>query len=234
MARWKLTEPHYLSVPGEEWERTAIDVRTGKTIRKKVKVPKHLDPRIEDDWNFRPPQNPMDGEIHVCWADKGLPHDIVFEGNPTPGMLPLDDEAKEISGRFDWKPTQGIDEESQRAGFYALLGDKLIAQLTDLKATVAVQPQIHGVEKLLEAMAAMMLQNQQLMAMLAGKPAPAKDELAVQAEALGETQPVYDLDEPLPDTEPTEAELAEAAVAAAAKEAASNQKAQNHVMGRRI
>jgi len=87
-------------------------LRTGKPVRKMYKVPKHLDPRLEDDWTHRPENNNMDGEIIVCWEGKGLPRDIIFEGNPTPGMLPLDDEAKEVSSHFSWTPTQGIDEDS--------------------------------------------------------------------------------------------------------------------------
>ncbi len=148
MARWKLTEPHYLSVPSERWEHTTTDSRTGKPIRKMYRVPKHLDPRLEDDWTHRPENNNMDGEIIVCWEGKGKERDIIFEGNPTPGMLPLDDEAKEVSSRFSWTPTQGIDEDSQRQSFYARLGDTLIDQMTELKVARETAPSnpglVHG------------------------------------------------------------------------------------------
>lgn len=234
MARWKLTEPHYLNVPTERWEHTTIDSRTGKPSRKMYRVPKHLDPRIEDDWNFR--INGMDGEIHVCYEGKGLPHDIVFEGDPTPGMVPLDAEAQEITSHFNWTPTQGIDEESQRAGFYAKLGDQLIDQMTELRAAHAMAaPQVQGLDKLLEAIAAMMQQNQQLLGLLAGKKVPATtdDELARQAEALGETK-VIDPEPPLEDIEPTEAEVAAAAAQQAEREAASTKRAFNRMQERRI
>jgi hypothetical protein len=180
------------------------------------KVPKHLDPRIEDDWNYR--VNGMDGEVHVSYAEGALGHDIIFEGNPTPGMLPLDAEATEISSKFDWTPTQGVDEESQRASFYAKLGDKLVNHLTDMKADAAAAPQAHGFDKFLEAIAALMAQNQELMAKLAGKVAPQEDELEKQAKALGEMKPRFE-EEPLEDVAPTEAELNEAIAAAQAKEA---------------
>ena len=225
MARWKLTEPHYLSVPSERWEHTTIDSRTGKPVRKMFRVPKHLDPRLEDDWNVR--INGMDGEIHVCYEGKDDPkypdRAIVFEGNPTPGMLPLDDEAKEISGQFSWTPTQGIDEESQRHSFYAKLGDTLINQMTELKdarETALVNP---SMDKFMETMLAMMAQNQQILAALAGKVQP----------AIHPDQ-VIDVEEPLPEVEPTEAELHEAALEAYAKEALAQKSALNRMTSRRI
>jgi hypothetical protein len=230
MARWKLTEPHYLSVPSERWEHTTTDSRTGKPIRKMFRVPKHLDPRLEDDWNVR--INGMDGEIHVCHEGKDDPkypdRAIVFEGNPTPGMVPLDDEAKEISGKFDWTPTQGIDEESQRHSFYAKLGDTLIDQMTELKvARETVNP---GMDKFMETMLAMMAQNQQILGMLANN---AAHPLVVASPELHPEQ-VIDEEEPLPEVEPTVAELHEAALEAYAKEAASQGKAQNRMTSRRI
>ena len=225
MARWKLTEPHYLNVPSSRWEHTAVDSRTGKPTRKMYKVPMHLDPRVADDWNFKYPNNEMDGEIRVCWEGKGMPDDIVFEGDPTPGMLPIDDEAKAITAKFNWTPTQGIDEESQRSGFFARLGDEMINQLTDLRAAAVQQQQAHGVDKVLEAMAAMMEQNRQLMQLLMGK---------VTAAPAAEPEPIIAEEEPLEDLEPTEEELAASARAAAEKEAASVAKAKAHVSGRRL
>jgi len=224
MARWKLTEPHYLNVPSSRWEQTAIDGRTGKPARKMFKVPMHLDPRTADDWNFKYPNNEMDGEVHVCWEGKGLSHDIVFEGNPTPGMLPLDKEAEIETAKYNWTPTQGIDDESQRAGFFARLGDDLINQMTDLKAVAASQQQTHGVDKVLEAMASMMEQNQQILAALAGRVLPEPEGLIRKV----------DEEEPLGEAEPTEEELAEASRIAIEKEAASNVKAHAHVSGRRL
>jgi hypothetical protein len=233
MARWKLTEPHYLNVPSERWELTTNDVRTGKPVRKMFRVPKHLDPRLEDDWNVR--INGMDGEIHVCLEGKGNPGDIVFEGNPTPGMLPLDDEAREISGKFDWTPTQDITEEAQRTSFYAKLGDNLINQLTDMRAQAAMLPQASGLDKFMEAITAMMAQNQQILAALVGKiaPAPVEDELTRQARELGETK-LGDFEDDLDSAEPTEEELAAAAAEASAKEAAEQKRVTDRLGSRRI
>lgn len=237
MARWKLTEPHYLNVPSSRWEQTAVDARTGKPTRKMYKVPMHLDPRVADDWNHKYPNNEMDGEIHVCWEGKGLPHDIVFEGEPTPGMVPLDEEAKIETAKYDWTPTQGIDEESQRAGFFARLGDDLINQMTEIRALKDTAPQAQGVEKLMEAMAAMMAQNQQLIALLAGKATSigtVQDGDMTPLKVHPEPEQVVDEEEPLEEVEPTEAELAEATKAARAKEVQSRLKARQTVVERRL
>jgi len=235
MARWKLTEPHYLSVPTERWEHTTSDSRTGKPIRKMFRVPKHLDPRLEDDWNVR--INGMDGEIHVCYEGKDDPRypdrAIVFEGNPTPGMLPLDDEAKEISGQFSWTPTQGIDEESQRHSFYAKLGDTLIDQMTELKVARETAPPGPDTEKFMETMLAMMAQNQQILAALAGKvqtvPEPVPEPVPEQM-----PEQIINAEEPLEEVEPTQEEIAQATAEAAAREALSQGKVQNRMTSRRI
>jgi len=188
------------------------------------RVPKHLDPRLEDDWNVR--INGMDGEIHVCYEGKDDPRypdrAIVFEGNPTPGMLPLDDEAKEISGKFSWIPTQGIDEESQRHSFYAKLGDTLIDQMTELKVAreEASNP---GMDKFMETMLAMMTQNQQILAALAGK-----------VQAAPDPEQAINVEEPLEDVEPTADELNEAALIEEARQAVSEKRALNRMTSRRI
>ena len=204
------------------------------------RVPKHLDPRLEDDWNVR--INGMDGEIHVCYEGKDDPkypdRAIVFEGNPTPGMLPLDDEAKEISGQFSWTPTQGIDEESQRHSFYAKLGDTLIDQMTELKVARETAPVNPEMNKFMETMLAMMAQNQQILAALAGKVAVSDVGLEQKAhlhdsERIPSSQ-VIDEEEPLEEIEPTPEEIAEAAEIAKIKEDLSRRNAQNRMTSRRI
>jgi len=237
MARWKLTEPHYLSVPSERWEHTTTDSRTGKPVRKMYRVPKHLDPRLEDDWNYRPENNNMDGEIIVCWEGKGKERDIIFEGNPTPGMLPLDDEATEVSSRFSWTPTQGIDEDSQRQSFYARLGDTLIDQMTELKVARELAPN-PGLDKFMETMMAMMAQNQQILSALTGKIAVPDVGLEQKAhlhdsERIPSSQ-IIDEEEPLEEIEPTQEEIAEAAKIAKVKEDLSRRNAQNRMTSRRI
>lgn len=91
MARWRLTDKHYLNghFPGEErneWEYRETDRTTGRMGRKTFVVPMYLDPDER-------------GETIVCHEGKGRPQDIVFVGPPTPEMEPLDDEAQAITDK---------------------------------------------------------------------------------------------------------------------------------------
>ena len=168
MARWQLVEPHYLNVPGTKWELTTNNRKTNRPERKSYSVPLHLHPDIEADWTRRDGE---EGIITVCLEGKGHPdgRDIPFIGSPTPGMLPLDDEAREISSKFDWKPTQGLDDVSQAESHTSKILGGLIDQLTDIKVKASEAPGIAGMDKFMETMSAMMAQNQQILMMLAGK-----------------------------------------------------------------
>jgi hypothetical protein len=103
MARWKLTDAHYLNVPNIEWEYKESDRETGRQARKIYHVPLYLNPKNREDWNY-----PQDEAIIVTnKEDRAHPRDIFFEGPPTPDMEPLDDEAEKISkgyhDRGEWK-----------------------------------------------------------------------------------------------------------------------------------
>ena len=231
MARWKLTEPHYLNVPGTEWEQVLNDRITQRPIRHKYPVPMHLDPRIESDWNYRDPLNPMDGEIHVAWANgRQGAKDIIFIGDPTPGMFPLDEEAREISAKFKWTPTVAVTDQAWEASNQSVILNTLIKQLAE--ATVAGQsPAPAGFEKFMEAMATMMNQQTQLLAQILGK--QQEVEFVKQAEALGATR--AEPDEPLLDLEPpTKEELEASAQAARTAEAVSIEKANARAASRRV
>lgn len=84
MARWELATDHYLKVPDCEWEYSETDQETGRTARKRYQIPEYLEK----------------GAI-VCWAGKGERRDHTFIGDPTPDMIPLDDEASEVSTSFE-------------------------------------------------------------------------------------------------------------------------------------
>lgn len=95
MARWKLTAGHYLPVPGNEWEQKETDQMTGKQARKVYIVPQYLDPKDKADQNY-----PADDMIVVALQGTAhQPRDIIFTGDPTPDMEPLDDEATAISAK---------------------------------------------------------------------------------------------------------------------------------------
>jgi len=104
MARWKLACPHYLSIPNTEWEYN--ETRNGKVNRKRFIVPRLLNTADPGDWTNRwGSKDDEDGEIIVCHEGKGERSDIAFVGDPTPDMIPVDDEARAISAAFEdrWK-----------------------------------------------------------------------------------------------------------------------------------
>jgi len=97
MARWRLTEPHYLYTDPETiWERIEVDTTTGRQIRKQYVVPAYFHHEIEADWTDK-------NEKAVIVSDRHDPAhrtDVVFKGEPTPGMRAIDDEAEKISAKF--------------------------------------------------------------------------------------------------------------------------------------
>jgi hypothetical protein len=229
MARWKLTESHYLNVPGTKWEFTRVNQMTGRTQRHSFDVPVYLNPDLEIDWNYH---EGNDGYIIVCHEGKGEPKDIIFHGDPTPGMLPMDDEAKAISAKFDWTPTRGTDEQSQMDSYSNQLLVGLIDKMSEAQSRISEAPAAPGLEKLLEAMAAMMQQQTQILASIAsGK--PILSEFEKQGAALGEA-PVVDEDQPLEETEPTPDEVAKATQAAASADQRSTDRATARALSRRI
>ncbi|MBU6430690.1 MAG: hypothetical protein KGR26_16850 [Cyanobacteria bacterium REEB65] len=109
MARWKLMTSHYLNTV-----RPAIwryrEVSGGEARESEYIVPRMLDINDPKCWTNRAevglPVNrggnmsDAEGEVIVCQPGKGLPGDIEFIGDPTPDMLPQDEEATEISAGF--------------------------------------------------------------------------------------------------------------------------------------
>lgn len=99
--RWRLTSPHYLNVfqlpDGTrcEWEHRETARETGRTVRKLFRVPILLNPN--DPADFTHP-----GKIIVTQyveGTRGQEGDIIFEGEPTPEMEPLNDEAEAITAK---------------------------------------------------------------------------------------------------------------------------------------
>jgi hypothetical protein len=220
-----LTEAHYLNVPDNLWEQQITDRATGRPIRKQFPVPLHLDPNMESDWNYREQvgQHVVDGKIIVCHRGKGEPKDIVFVGDPTPGMLPLDDEARVITAKFSWTPTQGL-EPNQQAESYT---NKLLIDLSTTMEQVKATPQIPGLAEFMKSMSEIMAQQTALLGVALKNPIAAPG-LAAGAEVKYDpTQHVKDEDEPLEDAEPTEAELKIASTQAVAADLAATQRAKN-------
>lgn len=165
MARWRLTGPHYLNVPGTEWEYSEI-TRDGKQSRKRFAVPTYLDPASPP--TMRDP-NGRNDEIIVCHVGKGQPNDVEFEGDPSPDMIPLDDEAKAISQRLaesSWKVQPELLQDSFGAHLERNLEKQLIALRKD---QAAAEKPLEGVQELLAAIGAMMQQNQQILNAVIGQ-----------------------------------------------------------------
>lgn len=172
--RFKLRTPHYLNVPGTEWEQVEQPLmndrmgRKQRQVRHRYAVCLYLDPSDSEDWNYP-------GMIVV--ANKSSPdhaYDIIFIGPPTHDMEALDDEARAAIAALP--PITPMSQEA------------LPAQ----GPTPGVAPD-SGVQKQLDELRAMV-------ANLAGQltiTRAERDELAAKA-AAPDLQPVVDDLEPLP------------------------------------
>ena len=93
MARYRLNTGHYINAlqwdqSPTEWEYTEQSLVNNRMVRRRFKVPMLLDFRDATCCNYP-------GEIIVSSKpDDRFPADIIFEGEPTPDMTPLDDEAR--------------------------------------------------------------------------------------------------------------------------------------------
>lgn len=95
MARWRLNSPHYLNVKeldGEpvEFRYTEQSLTTMRNRSRAFPVPLYLDPKDPTLINSE------DG-IVVSDGNHPGPKDYIFLGDPTPEMMPIDDEAEAIS-----------------------------------------------------------------------------------------------------------------------------------------
>lgn len=135
MARWRLMNAHYLNVPGTEWEYVEISRASGKQARVRFPVPQYLDPRDPSDHNYP-------GEIVVAHAKEGekankfYPKDIIFVGQPTPDMEPMDEEAEKITKQYEhqWIAPMG----EQALPGYGDYSQSLLAKF-DEELTAAIQ-----------------------------------------------------------------------------------------------
>lgn len=139
MARWKLMTSHYLNVPGEVWQYTENDRKTGRPKRVDFPVPRLLDPADPTCWTKTwGSQGNEEGEVIVCHDGMGESSDIVFIGDPTPDMVPVDDEAKAISAsfveRWRFKPEEATSSHSQS------LVDKFQIEMAGIKSRPAEVP----------------------------------------------------------------------------------------------
>ena len=134
MARWRLTQKHYLNVPGTEFEYRET-THYGKQIKKNFPVPMYLDPENPGDCNYnqdgesRAGNANTPGEIIVAWADgTEKPRDIIFTGSPTLDMVPLDDAARAASAEMSGGWGRAFIGEDDEVGGYTF---RLLHELTE-------------------------------------------------------------------------------------------------------
>ena len=156
---------HYLNVPGEEWEYVENDRSTGRPIRHKFPVPRLLDPKDKACWTVKwGAGSDEEGEIIVCLEGKGEPRDQVFFGNPTPDMMPVDDEAKVISESFatlwSYKPETDTNNYSQS------LIDRFQLEAEVAKVSAAKPATVEGLAELTAAIGTMVKQNAEILSNL--------------------------------------------------------------------
>lgn len=159
MARWRLLTAHYLNVPGTEWEYTELSQATGKQARRKFIVPLFLNPEDPADHNYK-----QEASIIVCHEDRGESRDIIFIGEPTPDMEPVDDEAIAISDslRDKWKhPIETLPGQS----YSQSLLDKFQTEVADRMSRPS---QIAGMEELTKSISEMAKQNAELIKAISG------------------------------------------------------------------
>lgn len=167
MARWSLRNPHYLNVPGNEWLHEETDRETGRRNRKMYTVPQLLDPANPQDQNYP-------GEVIVCHEGKGERKDIIFEGEPTPDMEALDDEAKAISASLMKKWEHPIDALPANGEDYGAalmkMFEKQITQLGGIRPTALPEGiSVEDFKKVQEQLAELAAQNIELQKQLAAK-----------------------------------------------------------------
>jgi hypothetical protein len=191
MARWRLTEPHYLNVEGVKWEYMEVDRTTGRQIRKQYDVPSYYHHEAEGDWNDK-----VNNWVVVSDGHNAQPRDIIFRGEPTPGMYPLDDEARAITDKHKhkWKFADKMfdlnspgDYGTRLADHFVQMQDKVNMQMSELESKRA-----QGFDQFLVSMTSMMQQNQKILEMLAVKQSGA-------APVVDDLEPLPPVEEPKPD-----------------------------------
>lgn len=161
MARWRLTQPHYLNtVPPAKYRYEETDRDTGERNVAEYEVPRLLDPES--------PKDCRSSGICVVARGTGERGDWVFTGDPTPDMEPIDDEARAISDSFKERWLRPIDDLPAQGGFSGVLLQNLEKQLTEAMARAGtIQPVSKGIDpeafaQLQEQVAALMARNAEL------------------------------------------------------------------------
>jgi hypothetical protein len=145
--RWSLRNAHYLKVAElpdgtkVEWEHKETSREGGRTVRKLFAVPILLDPKDPADCNYP-------GEIIVSHAVDGvhnLRQDIIFEGDPTPEMEPLNESAQAINDSLRSKWEHPIETLPANGGMTSAEQASMQGMMTEFAKTIgAALPQANA------------------------------------------------------------------------------------------
>lgn len=162
MARWQLTEDHYIKVRRRsrptEWEYQETDRLTGETDRTRFVVPLYCEEKMI-----------------ISSAGCGLPSDngkmgpIEFDGDPipTPAMTPLDAEAEAISASYRDRWINPIESMPAQGGFNSALLSSLERQLAEVASRLPAPGPVTNVGVTKEEFDALKEQLAQLLAVKA-------------------------------------------------------------------
>ncbi len=156
MARWRLDEPHYINacppdLEAVEWEYKETDRQTGRERRKRYQVPMYCEK-----------------ETIVARQDSAREGDFIYNGDPTPAMQPLDDEARQISEALSQTWVKPPDFEFGQNNFNERLLDMLEKRFSAAAAGQPAEPVVlDGVsrkefEALQRQLEQLMVQNSEL------------------------------------------------------------------------
>jgi hypothetical protein len=158
MARWRLTENHYIhALPPDldavEWEYREVDRTTGRERRRRYPVPMYCET-----------------ETVVSRKHSLQRGDFLYEGDPGPAMDPLDEEAKKISESLahKWvKPPDFVVGQSFSDSLLDMLQKQFSAAASGMTQQIPQPVAVAGVSReefsaLQKQLEALMVQNSEL------------------------------------------------------------------------
>lgn len=173
MARWKLATAHYLNSPGTEWAYMEVSRTTRRQERRVFTVPLLIDPQDPISWTNRwGTKDDEEGECIVCHEGKGERTDIVFTGDPTPDMIPLDEEAEKLSASFaaKWKVSHATTLGAHSQSIISTLEERVGEAASRPTATT-----VDGLDTFISTVSELVKQNAILIQHLAKPPAMVND-----------------------------------------------------------
>lgn len=165
MARWRLNSPHYLNVKeldGEpvEFRYTEQSLQTMRNRSRAFPVPLYLDPKDPTLINSE------DG-IVVSDGNHPGPKDYIFLGDPTPEMMPIDDEAEKITEKHRSKWINPVETFGLGQDYSQSLLSALERQIEAINRVAPgaqpIQVDQDKLNKVLERLAALEAQNAELL-----------------------------------------------------------------------